>query len=156
MGKFGECCQHYLKVEDILRVMEFCPVKDQRHDFSAILCAQVIWAVIEDLRQFFHTTLHPDDFVSGAAPRFPTSILAWVNQSIAMQSPIPMSPRFPKRWDVAAATRDQARRQQLPWGKAATGEMWQDAASAMWGAQQPPPAPTASFNIPTPAQSAPQ
>ena len=107
------------------------------------------------MRQFFHATLHPNNFVSGAAPRFPTSMLAWVSQFIAMQSTIPMSTRFPKRWAVAAASRDQARRQLLP-GQAATGEMWQGVASAMWGAQQPPPAPAPSFKIPTPAQSAPQ
>ena len=28
--KFGESCQHYIKVEDIVRVMEFRPVKDAR------------------------------------------------------------------------------------------------------------------------------
>ena len=34
--------------------------------------------------------------------------------------------------------------------------MWQGAASAMWGAQQSPPAPAPSFKIPTPAKLAPQ
>ena len=94
--KYGACCQHYEKVEDILRVLEHRSVKDAKFDFTPLLCAQIIWAVIEDSRQFFFTSLHPDDFVPGAQPRFPISLLAWVNQSVMMQSSINMNPRFPQ------------------------------------------------------------
>ena len=138
--KFGELCQHYIKVEDIIRVMEFHPIKDTRQDFSALLCAQIIWVVIEDLRQFFYTNLHPDSFVGGAMPLFPTSMLAWVNQYMSTQASLPTTTCFPQRWAVAAATRNQTRMQLLP-VPANMGATWQGATGAMWEDQQPPPSP---------------
>ena len=131
-------------------MLEHRSVKDAKFDFTPLLCAQIIWAVIEDSRQFFFTSLHPDDFVPGARPRFPISLLAWINQSVMMQSPINMNPRFPQRWAVAAATRDQTRKQ-MDAGQSSMEGMWNGAASARWGAQQPPPAPAPAIKIPPPA-----
>ena len=96
--KYGECCQHYEKVEDILQVLEHRSVKDAKFDFT----------------------------------------------------PINMNPRFPQRWAVAAATRDQTRKQMAA-GQSSMEGMWNSAASARWGAQQSPPTPAPAIEIPTPA-----
>ena len=93
-------------------MLEHRSVKDAKSDFTLLLCAQIIWAVIEDSRQFFFTSL--------------------------------------QRWAVAAATRDQTRKQMAA-GQSSMEGMWNGAASARWGAQQPPPTPAPAIKIPTPA-----
>jgi hypothetical protein len=48
-------------------------VKASKESYTSDVCASIIWAIIEDSRNFFSVRLHPDDFANGTAPTFPTS-----------------------------------------------------------------------------------
>ena len=89
--------------------MEFKHVQRARRHFSALLCAQIVWRVLEDSRQFFSVELSPADFRTGANPRYPVSMLTDINPNVNSQREMIMSPRFPVVWRAAAGVEDARR-----------------------------------------------
>jgi hypothetical protein len=70
---YGEHCDLYKKTVAIWECLNSKWVKASKESYTSDVCASIIWAIIEDSRNFFSVRLHPDDFANGTVPTFPTS-----------------------------------------------------------------------------------
>lgn len=97
---FGDKCDYYCKCLSLYRAMEDTPVFVMRRNFSALLCRQMTWAIIEDGRRYFSRVLtkrHFDDHEEGGTIVFPKSLLDDLHQTAAHLTPI-NRPSFPSEW----------------------------------------------------------
>ena len=60
---FGSRCMFLKQCFVLLRTMESDRVSDRRENFTPLFCRQVIWAILEDGRDYFSSQLTPDDFI---------------------------------------------------------------------------------------------
>jgi hypothetical protein len=97
---FGDRCVFYRHCYELWSTMNGDLVYEQRADFTALYCRQIVWAVLLESRVYFSkrmsiddfTNVHPDDIV------FPTSKLLTVVQAVEDMSPIVRS-SFPAAWN---------------------------------------------------------
>ena len=107
---YGEQCDLYKKVLAIWECLDSKWVKASKEAYTSDVCASVIWAIIEDSRNFFSVRLHPDDFAGGTAPTFPTSGLLLLLPQIRHADIIKRN-TFPMAW----AEHTHAQRTNFPW-----------------------------------------
>lgn len=96
---FGDKCIFYRHCYALWTAMNSDLVYEQRQDFKALYCRQIVWAVLMESRVYFSQRLsvesflnvHPDDIV------FPKSNLLTIVQMVRDMTPIVRS-SFPAAW----------------------------------------------------------
>jgi hypothetical protein len=144
---FGPRCDHFLKVWNIYNIMKNEAVEEKRQDFSATLCRQIVWAILDDGRGFFNQRLHPDKF---KLPRdkipFPTSLLDAIYPNVRWQEPVHRS--IPQQWLTQGLAQDNR------WGQG-TGMQPLGFAGVPAGLTQYSPVPHFGLALPPPPASYP-
>lgn len=103
---FGDRCGFYRQCYALWLEMNSDLVNEQRQDFSALYCRQIVWAVLLESRIYFSqrlsiddfTNVHPDDI------KFPRCNLHKVVAQVRDMEPIVRS-SFPAAWYPAGAGR---------------------------------------------------
>ena len=106
---FGDRCAFYRQCYALWTEMNGDLVHEQRDDFTALYCRQIVWAVLLESRVYFSqrmsvddfTTVHPDDI------RYPRSNLYKVVTQVRDMEPIVRS-SFPPAWYPAGAGRTRS------------------------------------------------
>lgn len=102
---FGPRCDHFQKVWNLYNIMKNEAVEEKRHDFTATLCRQIVWAILDDSRGFFNQRLHPDRFTLPIEQiPFPTSLLDAIYPNVRWQEPIHRS--IPSQWMTQGLAHD--------------------------------------------------
>jgi hypothetical protein len=107
---YGEHCDLYKKVMAIWECLDTKWVKASKEAYTSDVCASIIWAIIEDSRNFFSVRLHPDDFANDTTPVFPTSGLMSLIPQIR-HAEIVKRNTFPMAW----AEHTHASSDNVPW-----------------------------------------
>ena len=97
---FGERCAFYRHCYALWTALNSDLVYEQRSDFTALFCRQILWAVLMESRVYFSQrmsledflNIHPDDII------FPKSSLLSIVQSVRDMTPIVRS-SFPLAWN---------------------------------------------------------
>ena len=110
---FGTTCDHFQKVWNLYGIMKDPDVEEKRLDFSAMLCRQIVWAILDDIRGYFNKRLHPDKF---RLPKdqipFPASLLEAIYPNVRWQEPIHRN--IPPQWMTQGLAQDMRRGEGLP------------------------------------------
>ena len=94
---FGERCDYYDNCFALYNMLDSESVFANVHNFTACICRQITWAILNDSRQYFFKTLTVDDFSSGHV-RWPTSLLMQiVGADVHACREICMG-NFPEKW----------------------------------------------------------
>lgn len=102
---FGTKCDQFEKVWNIHNIMKDEDVEEKRQDFTATLCRQIVWAILDDGRGFFNKRLHPEKFkVDPSLIPFPHSLLDAIYPNIRWQEPI--NRRMPIQWTTQGLSQD--------------------------------------------------
>ena len=103
---FGDRCGFYRQCYALWTEMNSDLVFEQRHDFSALYCRQIVWAVLLESRIYFSQRLSIDDFEKGHPDEiaYPRCNLHKVVQQVRDMEPIVRS-SFPAAWYPAGAGR---------------------------------------------------
>jgi hypothetical protein len=105
---FGSSCDHFQKVWNIYGIMNDADVEEKRLDFSAVLCRQIVWAILDNSRGFFNKRLHPDKFrLPKEQIPFPASLLEAIYPNVRWQEPI--NRNIPSQWMTQGITQDMRR-----------------------------------------------
>ena len=98
---FGDNCEYFKKCFEIYMCMDSDTVSEKWHFFTPSLCRQIVWAIINDGREYFSQTMLPSKFeVPPSAVRniqYPISSLEELIRPIRTQSPI-IHANFPSQW----------------------------------------------------------
>ena len=105
---FGDNCEYLQKLHEIYTCMDSDRVTECWANFDSTLCRQIVWAIIDDGREYFSQALLPDKFLvpPGGYIRYPRSSLEELIRPIKRQSPI-LTATFPSQWltrQMAATT----------------------------------------------------
>jgi hypothetical protein len=110
---FGPLCDHFKKVWNLYGIMKDADVEEKRLDFSAVLCRQIVWAILDDSRGFFNKRLHPDKF---CLPKeqipFPASLLEAIYPNVRWQEPI--NRNILVQWMTQGLAQDMRRNDGIP------------------------------------------
>jgi hypothetical protein len=94
---FGDRCDYYDNCFALYNMLDSESVFANAPNFSAQICRQITWAVLNDSRQFFFRTLTTDDFSAGRVI-WPTSLLMQiVGADVHACREIRMG-NFPDKW----------------------------------------------------------
>jgi hypothetical protein len=55
---FGRTCDHFQKVWNLYNIMKDKAVEEKRQDFTATLCRQIVWVILDNGTGFFNQRLH--------------------------------------------------------------------------------------------------
>ena len=98
---FGDRCEYFRKCHEIYNCLDSDTVSEKWHYFTAELCRQIVWAILDDGREYFSQTMLPDAFeVPPSAVsyiRYPVSGLEELVRPIRNQAPI-IKANFPEQW----------------------------------------------------------
>lgn len=94
---FGKKCDFFDNCFTLFWMLDSdCVFVNSRH-FTTLMCRQILWAIINDSRQYFFRTLAADHFLSGQV-HWPTSLLMQIiGADIQACREITMG-NFPKKW----------------------------------------------------------
>ena len=93
--KWGKHCNHYLKVWDLLVILDYKPVTQAADEFSLLLYALVFYDMCDNARQHFYQAVHPNKFKREGGPHFPQSTSTRVNVHVLKQQGMTPLPKFP-------------------------------------------------------------
>lgn len=94
---FGDRCDYYDNCFALYNMLDSESVFANAQNFTAQICRQITWAVLNDSRQFFFRTLTTDDFSAGRVT-WPTSLLMQiVGADVHACREIRMG-NFPDKW----------------------------------------------------------
>ena len=89
---YGESCDIYHKLFAIYDILEEPEVMAMKHAFSPALCKQIMWAIYDNVRSFFATRMHPDNFKPSMdrnrRVKWPRSLLEDIMCDVRYQRPI--------------------------------------------------------------------
>lgn len=96
---FGDNCEYLQKLHEIYTCMDSDRVTECWDHFDTTLCRQIVWAIIDDGREYFSQTMLPDKFLvpPGGFIRYPRSSLDELIRPIKRQAPI-LTATFPAQW----------------------------------------------------------
>lgn len=96
---FGDQCEYLKKLHEIYTCLNSDRVTECWANFEPLFCRQLVWAIIDDGREYFSQKMLPDKFVvpPGGYIAFPQSSLEELIRPIKRQSPIE-SATFPSQW----------------------------------------------------------
>ena len=99
---FGDNCEYLMKLHELYTCLNCDRVTECWANFTPLLCRQIIWAIIDDGREYFSQTMLPDKFLvpPGGLIRFPHSCLEELIRPIKRQAPI-LTATFPQQWVIA-------------------------------------------------------
>ena len=99
---FGDKCVFYRHCYALWTAMNSDLVYEQRDDFDALYCRQIVWAVLMESRVYFSKRMSVEDFkrVHPDDIRFPKSNLLSIVQMVTDMTPIVRS-SFPAAWNPA-------------------------------------------------------
>lgn len=99
---FGDNCEYLMKLHEIYTCLNSDRVTECWANFTPDLCRQIVWAIIDDGREYFAQTMLPDKFLvpPGGYIRFPHSCLEELIRPIKRQSPI-ITATFPHQWIIS-------------------------------------------------------
>lgn len=96
---FGDRCVFYRQCYELWSALNSDLVYEQRNDFSALFCRQIVWAIVMESRVYFSKRLSVDDF-QGVHPddiAYPTCKLQGIVQHVCDVTPIARA-SFPAAW----------------------------------------------------------
>jgi hypothetical protein len=97
---WGNSSNFYIELMDIVNTMKMKSVLMKSEFFKGHLCRQIVWAIYDDMAQYFSTRLEPDHFARAtpqAPVNFPQSRLAALLPSFTNgQGPYRIN--FPYQW----------------------------------------------------------
>lgn len=96
---FGPGCDYYLKCFELYTCLDSDKVSENYSKFTPLLCRQIIWAILDDGREYFNNPLMPDDFAVplGTIIKYPKSELDEFFHAVKIQTPIIIG-SFPDQW----------------------------------------------------------
>ena len=96
---FGEYGQYFTKCFELYTCLDSDNTAENAHLFKPLLCRQLLWAILDDGREYFSQALLPNSFIiaPGAVVKYPVSSLEELIQPIKNQSPV-VKGNFPKQW----------------------------------------------------------
>ena len=105
---FGDRCEYFNKCFELYNCLDSDTVSEKWHFFTPLLCRQIVWAILDDGREYFSQTMLPNKFeVSPSAAafiRYPISSLEELIRPIRNQAPI-IRANFPSQWLAKQDTR---------------------------------------------------
>jgi len=108
---FGEHGQYFAKCMELYTCMDSDNTSENGHLFKPLLCRQLLWAILDDGREYFSQTLLPSSFLvePHGKVKYPCSSLEELIQPIKNQSQV-FKGNFPHQWlnrseQTARATR---------------------------------------------------
>lgn len=108
---FGDKCEYFRKLFEIYCCLDSDTVSEKWHFFTPLLCRQIVWAILDDGREYFAQTMLPDklEVASSATSfiRYPVSSLEELIRPIRNQVPIYRA-NFPTQWITRTDTRREA------------------------------------------------
>lgn len=98
---FGDRCEYLTKLHEIYTCLDSDRVTECWANFSPSLCRQIVWAIIDDGREYFSQSMLPDKLLvpPGGYIQFPHSSLEELIRPIKRQAPI-ISATFPSQWSL--------------------------------------------------------
>lgn len=96
---FGEHGQYFAKCMELYTCMDSDNVSENGHLFKPLLCRQVLWAILDDGREYFSQTLLPNAFLTppNGHVKYPRSSLEELIQPVKNQSQV-FKGNFPHQW----------------------------------------------------------
>lgn len=101
---FGDNCEYLNKLHEIYTCLDSDRVTECWANFTPELCRQIVWAIIDDGREYFAQNMLPSKFLvpPGGYIRFPHSCLEELIRPIKRQAPI-LTATFPHQWVTTPA-----------------------------------------------------
>ena len=96
---FGPGCDYYQKCFELYQCLDSDTVEENFIHFDPLYCRQIIWAILDDGREYFNNPMLPDAFLVplGTHIDYPVSYLEEFNRPIKNQTPI-IKKNFPTQW----------------------------------------------------------
>lgn len=96
---FGPGCDYYQKCFELYACLDSDRASENFSKFTPLMCRQIIWAILDDGREYFNHPMLPDDFAVplGAVITYPVSELEEFFRSIKNITPI-LQGSFPAQW----------------------------------------------------------
>ena len=96
---FGPGCDYYQKCFELYTCLDSDTVEENFIHFDPLYCRQIIWAILDDGREYFNNPMMPDSFLVplGTHIEYPVSALEEFNRPIKNQTPI-IKKNFPHQW----------------------------------------------------------
>ena len=87
---FGPGCDYYVKCFELYRCLNSDNVEENAHHFDPLYCRQIIWAILDNGREYFNNPMLPDSFQVplGTPINYPISDLDEFTRLIKNQTPI--------------------------------------------------------------------
>ena len=109
---FGPGCDYYQKCFEIYTCLDSDTVEENFIHFDPLYCRQIIWAILDDGREYFNNPMLPDAFLVpiGTQINYPVSSLEEFNRPIKNQTPV-IKKNFPHQWQPRQDRQDTRQRQ---------------------------------------------
>ena len=98
LALFGESCGHYKGVTVLFEIIQ--NLHERQSYFTHLYCKEITFAIIDDSRRFFSTSITTEKFNAGIYHNtltFPTSMLQLVAQDVTRLKPV-QTRDFPTQW----------------------------------------------------------
>lgn len=93
---YGARCDYYWNLLKLCQILLMERVMRLKNKFTASLCKEITWSIIDEGRDFFSVRFVPKDFRHGA-PDFKECLLHTIFDKVRGQEPI-WSSNFPEEW----------------------------------------------------------
>ena len=109
---FGPGCDYYQKCFELYACLDSDRASENCAKFTPLMCRQIIWAILDDGREYFNHPMLPDDFAVplGAPIKYPVSELEEFFRPIKNITPI-LQGSFPSQWMPKQERQDTRARQ---------------------------------------------
>lgn len=110
---FGPGCDYYIKCFELYMCLNSDNVEENAHHFDPLYCRQIIWAILDNGREYFNKPMLPDAFLVplGTPITYPISDLDEFTRLIKNQAPI-IKKNFPHQWQPRSERADTRSRNQ--------------------------------------------
>ena len=97
---FGPGCDYYVKCLEMYMCLDSDTVEENSMHFDPLYCRQIVWAILDDGREYFNNPMLPDAFLVplGTPIQYPVASLEEFNRPVKNQTPI-VKKNFPLQWE---------------------------------------------------------